>query len=346
MKLFGLLFLLLGALSLSREYSGYTKKRLAECEEFIAFIKHMRLSLKCFLKPPREIARTFQGDAIKPFLDMLEKEENMALAFEASKPCFSLSPEEEKVLTELFSSIGSCYAEDGVHLLEAAGIANCILLPFTAELSRLSAKEFMLLLRTEYNVRTLVIGYDHRFGHNRLESFEDYVRYGQELDIDIVQARAYTQENAKVSSSAIRELLSQGEVHTASRLLGYPYPLEGTVTDGYRVGRKIGFPTANLRVDHPFKLVPAEGVYAVKVEVEGQQHLGMLNIGHRPTLNNGADRSIEVHILDFAGDIYRQNIRIEFLRFLRPETKFASIEELISQIEKDKEAILKDSSLR
>jgi riboflavin kinase/FMN adenylyltransferase len=233
-----------------------------------------------------------------------------------------------------------------LHLLEEAGIANCILLPFTAELSRLSAKEFMLLLRTEYNVRTLVIGYDHRFGHNRLESFEDYVRYGQELDIDIVQARAYTQENAKVSSSAIRELLSQGEVHTASRLLGYPYPLEGTVTDGYRVGRKIGFPTANLRVDHPFKLVPAEGVYAVKVEVEGQQHLGMLNIGHRPTLNNGTDRSIEVHILDFAGDIYRQNIRIEFLRFLRPETKFASIEELISQIEKDKEAILKDSSLR
>ena len=233
-----------------------------------------------------------------------------------------------------------------LHLLEEAGIANCILLPFTAELSRLSAKEFMLLLRTDYNVRTLVIGYDHRFGHNRLESFEDYVRYGQELDIDIVQARAYTQENAKVSSSAIRELLSQGEVHTASRLLGYPYPLEGTVTDGYRVGRKIGFPTANLRVDHPFKLVPAEGVYAVKVEVEGQQHLGMLNIGHRPTLNNGADRSIEVHILDFAGDIYRQNIRIEFLRFLRPETKFASIEELISQIEKDKEAILKDSSLR
>mgnify|MGYP003300568314 FL=1 len=233
-----------------------------------------------------------------------------------------------------------------LHLLEEAGIANCILLPFTAELSRLSAKEFMLLLRTEYNVRTLVIGYDHRFGHNRLESFEDYVRYGQELDIDIVQARAYTQENAKVSSSAIRELLSQGEVHTASRLLGYPYPLEGTVTDGYRVGRKIGFPTANLRVDHPCKLVPAEGVYAVKVEVEGQQHLGMLNIGHRPTLNNGADRSIEVHILDFAGDIYRQNIRIEFLRFLRPETKFASIEELISQIEKDKEAILKDSSLR
>lgn len=233
-----------------------------------------------------------------------------------------------------------------LHLLEEAGIANCILLPFTAELSRLSAKEFMLLLRTEYNVHTLVIGYDHRFGHNRLESFKDYVRYGQELDIDIVQARAYTQENAKVSSSAIREQLSQGEVHTASRLLGYPYPLEGTVTDGYRVGRKIGFPTANLRVDHPFKLVPAEGVYAVKVEVEGQQHLGMLNIGHRPTLNNGADRSIEVHILDFAGDIYRQNIRIEFLRFLRPETKFASIEELISQIEKDKEAILKDSSLR
>ncbi len=120
MKIFGLLFLLSGALSLSREYSGYVKKHLAECEEFIAFIKHMRLLLKCFLKPPRDIARAFRGEAIKPFLEMLEKEDNMVLAYEASKGRFSLSSDEEKVLMELFSSIGSCYAEDGIRLLEAA----------------------------------------------------------------------------------------------------------------------------------------------------------------------------------------------------------------------------------
>lgn len=120
MKIFGLFFLLFGALSLSREYSRYVKKHLAECEEFISFIRHYRLLLKCFLKPPREIAKAFRGEAIAPFLDMLEKEENPALAFEASKGRFSLSEEENKVLSDLFSSICTCYAEDGVRLLEAA----------------------------------------------------------------------------------------------------------------------------------------------------------------------------------------------------------------------------------
>ena len=231
--------------------------------------------------------------------------------------------------------------EEKLRLLEETDMDNCILLPFTTELSRLTAREFMQLLRTEYNVRTLVIGYDHRFGHNRTETFEDYIRYGKELDMNIVQARAYTQGEGKVSSSTIRTLLQQGDVSTASQLLGYPYSLTGTVTDGYKVGRKIGFPTANLHVPCPYKLIPAEGVYAVRVSVEGGQWKGMLNIGHRPTLNNGTDRSIEVHILDFSGDIYHQDVCIEFLRFLRPETKFNSVDELVLQIHKDKEEAIK-----
>ena len=231
--------------------------------------------------------------------------------------------------------------EEKLRLLEETGMDNCILLPFTTELSHLTAREFMQLLRTEYNVRTLVIGYDHRFGHNRTETFEDYIRYGKELNINIVQARAYTQSEGTVSSSTIRTLLQQGDVSTASQLLGYSYSLTGTVTDGYKVGRKIGFPTANLHVTYPYKLIPAEGVYAVRVSVEGGQWKGMLNIGHRPTLNNGTDRSIEVHILDFSGDIYHQDVCIEFLRFLRPETKFNSVDELVLQIHKDKEEAIK-----
>ncbi len=227
--------------------------------------------------------------------------------------------------------------EEKIELLASTGVDNCILLPFTRELSQLTAYEFMQLLYDKYKVRMLVIGYDHRFGHNRAETFEDYCRYGRELGIHIMQASAYTQEQDKVSSSAIRRALQTGDIRTATKFLGYHYYLEGTVVDGYKVGRKIGFPTANLRVDFPNKLIPSIGVYAVYVYVNGEKHKGMLNIGYRPTINNGTDLSIEVHILDFQGDIYHQKMRIEFIDFLRPEEKFNSVDELILQMQKDKE---------
>ena len=230
--------------------------------------------------------------------------------------------------------------EEKIELLATTGIDNCILLPFTKELSQLTAWEFMQLLYEQYQVRMLVIGYDHRFGHNRAETFEDYCRYGRELGIHIMQATAYTQEQDKVSSSAIRRALLSGEVSTATKYLGYSYFLQGTIVGGYQVGRKIGFPTANLRVDFSNKLIPSVGVYAVYVYVNGQKYKGMLNIGYRPTLNNGTDLSIEVHILDFEGDIYHQPMRIEFIDFLRAEAKFQSTEELALQIQKDKEAAL------
>ena len=227
--------------------------------------------------------------------------------------------------------------EEKIELLASTGVDNCILLPFTRELSQLTAYEFMQLLYDKYKVRMLVIGYDHRFGHNRAETFEDYCRYGRELGIHIMQASAYTQEQDKVSSSAIRRALQTGDIRTATKFLGYHYYLEGTVVDGYKVGRKIGFPTANLRVDFPYKLIPSIGVYAVCVYVNGGKYKGMLNIGYRPTINNGTDLSIEVHILDFQGDIYHQKMRIEFIEFLRPEEKFNSVDELILQMQKDKE---------
>ena len=231
--------------------------------------------------------------------------------------------------------------EEKIELLSQTGVDNCILLPFTRELSKLTAWEFMQLLYEQYKVRMLVIGYDHRFGHNRAETFEDYCRYGRELGIHIMQATAYTQEQDKVSSSAIRRALLSGDVMTVHKYMGYNYFLEGTVVSGYQVGRKIGFPTANLRVDFPYKLIPSIGVYAVRVQVAGQQWKGMLSIGYRPTINNGNDLSIEVHILDFQGDIYNQKMRIEFIEFLRPEIKFDSVDELIAQMHKDKEETIK-----
>lgn len=227
--------------------------------------------------------------------------------------------------------------QEKLELLASTGIDYCILLPFTTELSLLSAQEFMQLLRDQFNIRTLIVGYDHRFGHNRSESFEDYCRYGEELGIYIVRARAYTDGEDKISSSVIRQLLKEGDVGRAAKFLGYNYYLDGTVVDGYKVGRKIGFPTANLKVDCPNKLIPSEGVYAVYVYVEGKKWAGMLNIGHRPTLNNGTDLSIEVNILHFSDDIYHKEMRLEFVRFLRPEEKYDTVDALIAQMHIDRE---------
>ena len=158
-----------------------------------------------------------------------------------------------------------------------------------------------------------------------------------------------TTRNIPVSSSLIRKLLHEGEVEIAARCLKYEYFLDGTVVGGYQVGRKIGFPTANLSVDDPDKLIPADGVYAVWVTFDGKTYMGMLNIGVRPTIDNGPNRTIEVNILHFHSNIYDKFIRLTFVKRTRPELKFSSIDELIVQLHKDAEeteAILLASKAR
>lgn len=174
-----------------------------------------------------------------------------------------------------------------LRLLKMAGIDQCEVMEFTPELASLSAYQFMELLHTHYQVTVLVIGYDHRFGHNRSEGFDDYVRYGHDLGIEVIQATEFP----SASSSRIRELLLEGDLETANQTLGYHYILGGKVVSGFHVGHTMGFPTANLQVA-PEKLIPANGVYAVMVELEGKQYQGMLNIGTRPTLANSDERSI------------------------------------------------------
>lgn len=237
--------------------------------------------------------------------------------------------------------------DEKVSLLEETGLDYCVMLDFTRELAQLSARQFMTLLKERYRIAALVIGYDHRFGHNRSEGFEDYVRYGKELGMEVLPAQAYSYASSEdapeaevtVSSSVIRRLLLAGNVSEAAKGLGYDYFLGGTVVGGYQVGRKIGFPTANLRVDDPDKLVPADGVYAVRVTIDGTEYGGMLSIGYRPTFDNGVNRSIEVHIFDFNADIYDRPMRISFVRFMRPEQKFDSVEALVARIRKDEEEI-------
>lgn len=217
-----------------------------------------------------------------------------------------------------------------LYLLDKAGINYCEMMEFTPELASLTAYEFMQLLHDKYQVVVLVIGYDHRFGHNRSEGFDDYVRYGLELGIEVIQASEFP----SVSSTKIRELLLCGDMEVANSLLGYHYMLEGKVVSGFHVGHTMGFPTANLQVTAE-KLVPANGVYAVLVELDGVIHNGMLNIGTRPTLANGDERSIEVHIFNFNDDIYNKILRLSLVKHTRGEVRFASKEQLRLQLQQD-----------
>lgn len=230
--------------------------------------------------------------------------------------------------------------DEKLALLDATGVDYCMMLDFTPDISRLTAREFMTrILKERYNVHGLVIGYDHRFGHNRSEGFDDYRRYGEAVGMEVIRAEACLVDGIRVSSSVIRNFLHQGNVEEANRCLSYDYFLDGTVVGGYQVGRKIGFPTANLRVDDPDKLVPVDGVYAVRVTFDGKTHNGMLSIGNRPTIGNGPERSIEVNIFNFHSNIYDKFIRLSFVHYLRPQLKFDNVDELIGQIRQDQSAI-------
>ena len=232
--------------------------------------------------------------------------------------------------------------DEKVSLLAKTGVDYCMMLDFTPEIARLSAREFMSILKDRYQIQALVVGYDHRFGHNRAEGFEEYVKYGKDLGIEIIHAPEFVTDLGPVSSSIIRKYLLQGDVCTANRLLSYPYTLYGNVVKGFQVGRKIGFATANLNIDYPDKLIPANGVYAVRIGTpDGKHYGGMLNIGHRPTLNRPNDYSIEVNIFDFSEDLYGKTLSVELIEYVRTEKTFADIKALQSQLVKDKETIRK-----
>lgn len=228
---------------------------------------------------------------------------------------------------------------DKLRLLATTGVDYCIVLDFTEALSQLSAEAFLRILATQWRVKGLVIGYDHRFGHDRRDGFEQYVEYGQRWGIEILKAAAFDAGHTAVSSSEIRRLVQEGKVERAAQLLTYAYHISGRIVSGYKVGRTLGFPTANIQPDDPMQLLPGIGVYAVWVEVAGQRYKGMLYIGSRPTLDNGTQLSIEVHILHFSGDIYNDPIRVSFAHFVRGDEKFDSLEALKAQLMCDREVV-------
>jgi riboflavin kinase/FMN adenylyltransferase len=233
--------------------------------------------------------------------------------------------------------------ESKLILFALTKVDNAVLLHFDKQMAAFTAKEFMeKILRDKLNVKKLVIGYDHRFGHDRAEGFDEYVRYGRELGIEVVRNNAFELNGVKVSSSVVRSFLQEGEIELANNCLGYPYIITGEVVEGEQNGRKIGYPTANLDTKESHQLIPAAGVYAVKVRLNGTMSWrpAMMNIGSRPTFN-GKGNTIEINIFNFDDDIYGQQLQVAFIHRIREEQKFSSPEALAEQLAEDRRMVEK-----
>ncbi|MBQ3174999.1 MAG: bifunctional riboflavin kinase/FAD synthetase [Bacteroidales bacterium] len=222
-------------------------------------------------------------------------------------------------------------------LVKDLGVDKFITIPFSREFSKLSTKEFLdIYLKQKYDVSTLIIGYDHRLGSNANQSQKEMMETARSLGINVVRVEEFLIDDNIISSTKVRNLLTVGDITSANDFLGYNYELNGVVVSGQRLGRTIGFPTANMKLYNPLKVVPGNGVYAVWAEVFGKSYMGMCNIGTRPTVADSNERTIETYILNFNEDIYGLDLKIKFVGKIRDEKKFTSLEMLKEQLEKDR----------
>lgn len=227
--------------------------------------------------------------------------------------------------------------EEKASRLEALGVDHLLVLKFDKAFSELSSDTFIRnILVDAVGTRKLVVGYDHHFGKNREGSFESLRKQGLIHGFTVEEIPAHDIDQVSVSSTAIRKALMLGDIKTANSYLGYAYSFSGEVVQGNQMGRQLGFPTANLRISHPLKLIPAIGVYAVTVVIQNRTYFGMLNIGYRPTLTDDLLLTCEVHVLDFSEDIYGESIQVRFMDRLRDEKRFAGKDELIQQLQEDR----------
>jgi len=228
-----------------------------------------------------------------------------------------------------------------INLLEIYGVEHLIILPFNQELASVKAIDFIRkTLVDTLHIRHLIMGYNHNFGYKGEGNFALVEKLAPQFNFSVERVEPFLLEGQKISSSKIRELIESDELELANQYLGHPYTVTGAVVEGNKIGRTIGFPTANIFLDNQHKLIPVDGVYAVYVIFNNQRFKGMLNIGHRPTIKaNAGNKTVEVNIFDFNKDIYNQEISIEFIQKTRSEIKFDSLETLKNQIAKDKNEI-------
>lgn len=228
--------------------------------------------------------------------------------------------------------------EEKLEKLEKLGLDTVILFPFTKEFSRLTAMEFVRdILVGKIGVSEMVVGYDHHFGKNREGSFQELQELGKLYGFEVNETKAVLVSDIAVSSTKIRKAILEGDTLLAVEFMRTPFVISGTVVHGNKLGRTIGFPTANVSLDQTVKLLPAIGVYAVRIRVKGTLLDGVMNIGHRPTLQNDENIFVEVFIFDFNEEIYDEEVRIQCFDRLRGEHKFESVDALKNQLNKDVE---------
>ena len=225
-------------------------------------------------------------------------------------------------------------------ILDGLGVDHLIITPFTRDFSNLDPYDYIKdILVGTIGIRSIIVGYDHRFGKDRKGGMKELLEMGEEFGYQVEEIPEQDINDVAVSSTKIRKALLNGDVALAAEYLGYHFSIKGRVIKGDKIGRTIGYPTANLFVEETYKLIPSDGIYAVEVELNGETYKGMAYIGQRPTIN-GMTRNIEVNIFDFNQEIYGQDIRMVFLSFLRHDVKFTGLEALKEQLRKDKEATL------
>ncbi|SNT26509.1 riboflavin kinase / FMN adenylyltransferase [Ekhidna lutea] len=230
--------------------------------------------------------------------------------------------------------------EEKAELVKDLGVDYLLKIAFTPEFSNLSADEFVQqILVDKVGTKHLFIGYDHHFGNNREGNIQFLHAHADKYGFEVNEISRQEIDHIGISSTKIRDTLASGEIHLANSLLGRRFSIRGKVIDGNKRGRSIGYPTANIEVPEKYKLLPADGAYAIEASVDGEQYKGMLNIGFKPTVD-GTKRTIEAHLFNFDEDIYQKDLIVEFVRCLRKEMKFSSIDELKNQLHKDKEAAL------
>lgn len=251
-------------------------------------------------------------------------------------PRFVLQPENQDL--KLLATL-----DEKISLIEQYGIDNLIILPFTLQLASITYDRFVAeYIVDRIGARHIVVGFNHHFGKDRKGTFENLQKSAREHGIIAERLEQVIVEDMRVSSSGIRLMVEEGRINAANKALGYPYFITGKVVEGIRLGRTLGYPTANVQVDDPRKLLPRNGVYAVLISLNNRTYKGMLNIGIRPTIDlPKRERTIEVNIFDFNHDIYNQTIRISFIEWLRSERKFSTLAELKDQIATDKTESLK-----
>ncbi len=262
------------------------------------------------------------------------KQEAEARKMDTMAVTFSRHPR-EVISTGYKPELLTSYKEK-IALLKTTGVNTCAVLNFSPEMAQLTAEKFMLhFLKEQLNIGVLLLGHDHRFGSDKPEKLELYQAIGKKVGIEVIRAEAFKIADFIVSSSSIRTLLKAGDVAEAALALGYPYEISGLVVQGHRIGQQLGYPTANLKSDCTEKLIPKDGVYAVQVLLDGNIYGAMLNIGQRPTLNNGENKSIEAHIFGIKEELYDKQLTLRFCHRIRDERQFPSKEALKAQLGKD-----------